>query len=211
MKKTENKQMVIYQTPSGALELKSDAGQNTIWATQAQIADVFCIERSVATKHISNVFKSGEVNKKSNVQKTHIANSDKPVAYYSLDIILAVGYRANSARAIDFRKWATKILHDHIIKGYTINKKRIAKNYDSFIRAVESVRAILPIGSKIDTDSILELIKTFADTWFSLAAYDKGSFGEGKITKKKIVLATGDLAGGIAELKAQLIKKGGSQ
>ncbi|MFT7644508.1 MAG: hypothetical protein ACI9BF_000157 [Candidatus Paceibacteria bacterium] len=90
--------MVIYQTKSGALKLRGYFSNDTVWATQAQIAEVYEIERSVVTKHIGNVFKSGEVNQKSNVQKMHIADSDKPVSLYSLDIILAVGYRTNSAK-----------------------------------------------------------------------------------------------------------------
>jgi hypothetical protein len=134
-KKTQNN-IVIYQTKSGALELKGDATHDTIWATQAQIAEVFGVERSVVTKHINNVLKGGEVDKKSNVQKMHIANSDKPVVLYSLDIILSVGYRTNSKIAIDFRKWPTKTLREHITKGYTINKKRVAQNYDTFMKAV---------------------------------------------------------------------------
>ena len=76
--------MVIYQAPGGALELKSDTEKKTIWATQTQIADIFGIERSVATKHIGNILKSKEVDEKSNVQKMHIANSDKPVIFYSI-------------------------------------------------------------------------------------------------------------------------------
>src|SRR3989344_2056109 len=110
MRNKENKNVVIYQAPSGAIELRGDFGHETIWATQSQIADVFQIERSVATKHIRNIFKDKEINEKSNVQKMHIPNSDKPVAFYSLDIILAVGYRANSKRAIEFRQWATNTL-----------------------------------------------------------------------------------------------------
>ncbi|MBN3033791.1 MAG: virulence protein RhuM/Fic/DOC family protein [Candidatus Saganbacteria bacterium] len=207
-KKIVSNQIAIYQGPTGALELKADAGRETIWATQAQIARIFGVERSVVTKHIGNIFSSDEVSQKSNVQKMHIPNSDKPAAFYSLDIILAVGYRTNSSRAIEFRRWATKILHEYIVSGYSINRKRIAKNYDSFLRAVESVHALLPPESQVDTASILELIKLFADTWFSLAAYDKGSFGKGKITKRKAVLAAADLSAGIAELKSHLIKKG---
>src|SRR3989339_1829816 len=92
-KKNKDGQLVIYQASSGALELKADMGEETIWATQAQIAKVFEIERSVVTKHISNIFKTSEIEEKSNVHFLHIANSDKPVAFYSLDIILAVGYR----------------------------------------------------------------------------------------------------------------------
>ncbi len=123
--KTSKNEIIIYQAKSGAIELKGDVGMETIWATQSQIADVFEIDRSVVTKHVGNILKSREVDGQSNVQKMHIANSDKPVAFYSLDIILAVGYRANSAKAIRFRRWATNVLRKHLVDGYTINKKRL--------------------------------------------------------------------------------------
>ena len=170
-KKYDIKGIVVYQTKTGAIELRGDFKHDTIWATQAQIANIFSINRSVVTKHIGNILKIKEIDTKSNVQKMHIANSDKSVSFYSLDIILAVGYRANSARAIAFRQWATKTLRRYITEGYVINRKRIAKNYGAFMRAVEDVRALLPSGMQADTGSILELIKIFADTWISLDTF----------------------------------------
>lgn len=208
MKKIQKQGVVIYQAKSGAIELKGDFSHETLWATQAQIAKVFNIERSVVTKHIGNILKSAEVKEKSNVQKMHIANSDKPVAFYSLDIILAVGYRANSARAIEFRQWATKTLHTHIVDGYTINRTRIRKNYDAFMKTVADVRALLPAGMQSDTGSILELVRMFADTWMSLDAYDKEALDLKKPTKKKVALTGAQLAESVAVLKSELIKKG---
>src|SRR3989344_8442369 len=139
MKKIDKKNqgIVIYQAPNGAIELRGDFSKETVWATQAQIVNIFSVDQSVVSRHINNIIEDGEVDKKSNMQKMHIANSDKPITLYSLDLILAVGYRANSGRAIEFRKWATKTLREHIVHGYTINRKRIAKNYDAFIKAVE--------------------------------------------------------------------------
>jgi len=104
MKKENHPNVVIYQAKSGAIEFRGDFVHETIWATQADISKLFGSERSVVTKHIANILKSKEVDQKSSVQKMHIANSDKPVAFYSLDVILAVGYRTNSIRAIEFRK-----------------------------------------------------------------------------------------------------------
>ena len=100
----------------------------------------------------------------------HIANSDKLVSFYSLDIILAVGYRANSARAIEFRKWVTKTLKEHVLRGYTINRQRIAKNYEAFMKAVSDIQALLPEHITLDPKTVLELIKEFAGTWVSLNA-----------------------------------------
>ena len=207
-KRKENKQIVIYQAPSGAIELRGDFNKETIWATQAQIASVFQIERSVITKHIRNIFKDREISEKSNVQKMHIPNSDKPVAFYSLDIILAVGYRANSKRAIEFRQWATKTLRKHITKGYAINRKRIAHNYDAFMKAVADIQTLLPEHIALDPKTVLELIKEFASTWVSLDAYDKEALKVVGKTKKAVKLAGEELARVIENLRAELIKKG---
>ena len=145
---------IVYQTKSGALELRGDFSNETLWATQAQIVKLFDVDQSVVSRHIKNVFKDGEVKEKSNMQKMHIANSDKPVTYYSLDVVLSVGYRTNSAKAIRFRQWATQTIRQHIVEGYTINSERIGQNYASFMQAVSQVQAMLPAGSAIDTDSI---------------------------------------------------------
>lgn len=198
----------MYQAKSGALELRGDFGKETVWATQAQIAEVFQIERSVVTKHIGNILKSKEIDEKSNVQKMHIAKSDKPIAVYSLDIILAVGYRTNSAKAIQFRQWATSVLRQYLMEGYTLNRSRIAKNYDAFMHAVNDVRALLPAESAVDAASVLELVSFFADTWVSLDAYDKEQFALKKVTKKKVKLTAEKLMASVAMLKSELIKKG---
>jgi len=204
----KEKKVVIYQAKTGAIELKEDVAAETIWATQAQITQLFEIDQSVVSRHIKNVFKEKEVDKKSNMQKMHIPNSDKPIVLYSLDVILSVGYRANSARAIQFRKWATKTLHSHIVDGYTINKKRLAKNYDLFLKAVEQVKTLLPSGGTVGATDALELIKMFANTWFSLDAYEKENLPKIGTTKKEFQLNAKELSDAISDLKTGLIKSG---
>ena len=172
-KKIKNN-IVVYQAKSGAIELRGDISKETIWATQAQIVKLFGVDQSVVSRHIGNLFKDGEIEEKSNMQKMHIAHSDKPIVLYSLDVVLGVGYRANSKVAIEFRRWATKTLREHITKGYTINRKQIGKNYDVFMKAVTDIQALLPEHVVLDPKNILELIKEFASTWVSLDAYDKG-------------------------------------
>lgn len=101
----------------------------------------------------------------------HIANSDKPIMLYSLDVILGVGYRTNSKVAIEFRKWATKTLRSYIVDGFAINKSRIAKNYKQFLDSVDSFKRLLPSESSINPGDAIELTSIFADTWLSLDAY----------------------------------------
>jgi prophage maintenance system killer protein len=208
MKKKQIKnEIIIYQTKTGAIEFKGDFEKDTIWATQKQIAEVFEVERSVVTKHINNILKDSEVEEKSNVQKLHIANSDKPIGFYSLDIILSVGYRTNSARAIDFRKWATKTLHQHITQGYTINKKQLAKNYEAFMQAVEGVKKMLPEGGQVGVDDALELIKMFASTWLSLEAYDEEQLPKTGVEKKHVTITAESVQKALLKLREELMMK----
>jgi prophage maintenance system killer protein len=208
--KHKGKGLIIYQAKSGAIELKGDFGKETLWATQADIAQIFQAERSVITKHIRNILKDKELDGRLVCAKfAHTAKDGKvyQVQFYSLDIILAVGYRTNSKRAIEFRQWATKTLRSHIVDGYTINRARIGQNYEAFSQAVADVRALLPAGMKTDTGSILELVRLFADTWVSLDAYDREALDVAKPTKKKVVLTGARLAEAVSILKAELLKK----
>ena len=164
----ENK-IVIYKDRRGNVELKADLIKDTIWATQAQIAQVFGIDRTVATKHINNLLKSREIEEKSNVQKMHVANSDKPVAFYSLDMILAIGYRTNSGQAIIFRKWATKTLREYIVKGIAINTERIRNLHKKSLKDLSSkINLIQNIVKKKQLDqgevnSLLSVINDYAN------------------------------------------------
>jgi hypothetical protein len=150
VKKTAPKGVMIYQAKSGAIELREDLQNETLWATQAQVAEIFNIERSVVTKHIRNILQDRELDEKSVCAKfAHTADDDKvyQVQFYNLDVILSVGYRANSARAIEFRQWATNTLRGYILDGYAINQKRVANNYEKFLDAVRRVRELLPVAS----------------------------------------------------------------
>ncbi|KKT01515.1 MAG: death-on-curing family protein [Candidatus Peregrinibacteria bacterium GW2011_GWF2_43_17] len=205
-----NKQVVIYQSKSGAIELRGDFEKDTLWATQAQVAVIFDLDRSVVTKHIRNILRDKELDEYSVCAKfAHTANDGKTyqVQFYNLDVILAVGYRANSVRAIQFRQWATKTLRAHIVDGYTINKKRLEKNYGAFLKAVEDVRKLLPSGGAVDAGSALELVKMFASTWLSLDAYDRSYFPKIGVTKKQVGITAEDLAGALSNLKKELMSK----
>jgi death-on-curing family protein len=201
------KHLMIYQAKSGKIEFRGDFERDIVWGTQQQIAEVFNIDRTVATKHINKILKDKEIDEKSNVQKMHIANSDKPIKLYSLDVILAVGYRTNSSKAIAFRIWATKTLKQHLLQGYTINKKRIGNNYQKFMRAVEDVKALLPSESAVSAKDTLELINIFASTWFSLDAYDTENFPQKGASGKQVFFTAGELIIDLQDLKRALIAK----
>lgn len=122
---TENNDIIIYQTEDGVTQIEVRLENETVWLTQQQISELFQRERSVITKHINNVFEEGELDEESNVQILHIANSDRPVKLYNLDVIISVGYRVKSLRGTHFRRWATERLKEYIIKGFTMDDERL--------------------------------------------------------------------------------------
>ncbi|MBS1647329.1 MAG: virulence RhuM family protein [Bacteroidetes bacterium] len=118
-------QIEIYRSADNKIELQVNLDSNTVWLTQEQLVVLFDRDQSVISRHIRNVFKEGKLEEKSNMQKMYIASSDKPVSYYSLDIIISVGYRVKSQRDTQFRQWATQRLKDYLVKGYAINQKQV--------------------------------------------------------------------------------------
>jgi prophage maintenance system killer protein len=212
-KKVENN-VVIYQTKSGALELRGDLAKETVWATQAEIAQVFEVSPQNITLHLKNIYKDKELEIESTCKESLQVQNEghrqvlRKVKTYNLDVMIAVGYRVNSVIGTNFRIWATKTLREHITKGYTLNRKRVAQNYDAFMKAVSDVQALLPEQVALDPKAVLELIKEFAGTWVSLDAYDKETLELKGVTKKKIKLVGADLLSAIYELKTELMKKG---
>ena len=204
-------EIIIYKTPQNEVELKVRFRNESVWLRQNEIALLFGKDRSVITKHINKIFIDKEVDKKSNVQKMHIANSDKPVDFYGLDVILAVGYRANSSRAIHFRRWATKILKQYLVKGYAINEKRLWEAQNKFHELQEAV-LFLRRQSKKELLSgqeaeILNLLADYSKTLSLLGQYDMGKLTEEKGKKTKFILKYEDCIKIITELKKELIAK----
>ena len=119
----EQKELVIFESEDQAVSLKVPIEEETVWLTQAQMTRLFSVDRTVITRHVNNVFRDEELDE----NFLHIANSDKPVKFYSLDVIISVGYRVKSKRGIEFRRWANKVLKDYILKGYAVNHNRISQ------------------------------------------------------------------------------------
>mgnify|MGYP001578796950 CR=1 FL=1 len=209
--KKENK-IVIYQTKTGAVEINLDINNKTIFLTQQQVGQLFNVQKAAISKHINNIFRTKELNRKSTVsiletvQSEGKRNISRKIEYYNLDLILSIGYRVNSVNATKFRQWATRTLHSHIVDGYTINKKRLAKNYSAFLKAVDQVRSLLPSGSAMGASDTIELVKMFASTWFSLDAYDRENFPQKGATKKEFEVTAKELIEALLDLKKNLIK-----
>ena len=115
-------EIIVYQSEN-TLQLEVRMEDETVWLTQAQMIELFQRDQSVIARHIGNIFKEKELDEKSNMHFLHIANSDKPVKVYSLDVIISVGYRVKSQRGTQFRIWANKVLKEYMFKGYVINQR----------------------------------------------------------------------------------------
>ncbi len=156
--------ILIYQTTDGITRLDVHLRDDSVWLSTAQMAELFQRERSVITKHIKNVFEEGELEKESNVQNLHIANSDRPVTFYSLDVIISVGYRVKSQRGTQFRIWANKILKEYIRKGFAMDDARLKElggggYFKELLARIRDIRA----SEKVFYRQVLEIYATSID------------------------------------------------
>ncbi len=171
-------EILIYQTEDGRTKIQTRFENETVWLSQEQIVILFQRDQSVISRHINNVFKEGELDKSSNMQKMHIANSDKPVVFYDLDVIISVGYRVKSHRGVQFRKWATALIKEYLIKGFAMNDELLKEadggNYfDELLARIRDIRSsekvfwrkVLDIyATSIDYDPLSEISKDFFKT-----------------------------------------------
>jgi len=214
MKKGKQTELVIFTHGREKVKLKGDFDRETLWASQADMARVFGVTSQNITIHLKNIYKDKELDEKATckeflqVQMEGKREISRQVKHYNLDVIIAVGYRINSVVGTSFRQWATKTLREHITKGYTINPSRIAANYTQFMEAVDTLKKLASAESNVDTESVLELVRAFADTWFSLDAYDKEALTPKKVTKRLVKLTAETLMEGVVVLKTELMKKG---
>jgi hypothetical protein len=214
VKKLTVAKALIYQTKSGALELRGDTKAETLWATQTQIGEAFDVDVRTVSEHIRNIYKTAELKESSTlrnfriVQKEGNREIEREVKHYNLDVIISVGYRVNSKTATLFRQWATKTLKEHLTKGYTINKKIVLKNYDQFLASVNDIQSLLPTHVVLDPKIVLDLVKEYSVTWAKLDAYDRDALIASGATKRKIKLNGEELLSAILELRGELIAKG---
>ena len=168
--KMEN-EIVLFETKDKEISLRVPIIGETVWLTQTQMTDLFHVDRSVITRHINNVFKENELCKESNVQKMHIANSDKPVQFYSLEVIISVGYRVKSHRGVEFRQWAHGVLKRYIIKGYAINEKRM----EALEKTVDIQTKMLASVLDVEMRDVLRAVNLYTDALTLLDRYDHQS------------------------------------
>ena len=182
----KNYQLIAFTEDGLSLDVRVDAEKETVWLTQAEMAELFGVDRTRITRHVNSILKDEEVDFESNVRKTHFANADRPTALYGLDMILAVGYRVNSKRGIVFRRWANMVLKQYLVEGYALNEKRLS----ALNRTVEVQRALLTHyaeGAGADADEVIAVLDRFTTALNMLDDYDHQCLSKPKKSDKKVV------------------------
>lgn len=175
-------EMLVYQAADGSAQVEVRLEQGTVWLTLTQMAQLFGRDKSVVSRHLRNVFASGELERTATVAKNAIVQLEggravtREVEFFNLDVIISVGYRVSSLRGTRFRQWATGVLREHLVRGYTYHQTRLAE------RGLHEARATLELLSRtlqnqelVDETgrAVLELINSYADTWRLLLEYDE--------------------------------------
>lgn len=157
-------EIVIFNSEEGDVRVQIDAVNETIWLTQKNMAQLFDVSISTISRHISNIVFEGELEEKSILRFLQIANSDKPVAFYNLDMVIAVGYRVNSKRATQFRIWATKTLREYLVKGYLLDDNRFKNGFSLtyWKELIDRIREIR-VSEKMFYQQIKDIYKLSAD------------------------------------------------
>ena len=207
--------IVIYEDANGEIKLDVSLENDTLWLSQKQLEVLFDRDKSVISRHIKNIFKDEELDKNSVVAKNATTATDGKiyqVEYYNLDTIISLGYRVNSKRATSFRVWATKILKDYIINGYSINNKRLQQKGLKELNETISLLKDTISNAQIELNEakgLLDVILNYSRTWTLLQGYDEDSLKINFVAKEaKFILDSDEAKNYIAQLKDELIKKG---
>ncbi len=212
--KLEN-QLVIFEDKDKKIEVQLK--EETIWLTLNQIAYLFDVQKAAVSKHIKNIFQSGELEPESTVSKMETVRVEgkrevkRKITYYNLDVIIAVGYRVNSKKATQFRIWATNVLKNYLINGYAINEKRMTqerlKELESTIKFIKENISTPSLTSK-EARGLIEIIEKYALVWKWIEEYDTGKI-DAKITRKERKrISYEEASEAIEQLREYLTKKG---
>lgn len=207
-----NNSIEIYHSQDGSVQLNVKLENETVWLSANQMAMLFDRDAKTIRKHINNVFADGELAKESNTQKMRVANSDKPVPFYNLDVIISVGYRVKSRQGVQFRQWATSVLKQYLIKGYVVNQQIKLDRYNELKDVVRLMSRSFVLQDKVTTDEYSGLFNVISDYVYALDTldqYDYQSLSISKTTKEEPFRATYDNA--MEVINALKEKFGGSK
>lgn len=211
-------EIVLYQEEGGKASLEVQLQNDTVWLTQRQMAELFDTSSDNISLHLKNIFSEEELDKKATtedfsvVQKEGKRRVQRTLTHYNLDAIISVGYRVNSRRGVRFRQWATSVLRDHLINGYTINEKRLAeKGLLEMEQAVSLLSRTLQNRQLVTCEgrSILDVISNYAKSWTLLLQYDEQQLSLPKSSNRADwALEYRQAKDAIVALKVELTRKG---
>lgn len=207
-----NNSIEIYRSQDGSVQLNVKLENETVWLSANQMAMLFDRDAKTIRKHINNVFADSELTKESNTHFLRVANSDKPVPFYNLDVIISVGYRVKSQQGVQFRRWATSVLKQYLIKGYAINQQIKLDRYNELKDVVRLMSRAVGLQDKVTTDEYSGLFNVISDYVYALDTldqYDYQSLSISKTTKYESFRATYDNA--MEAINALKEKFGGSK
>ena len=193
MKSKKDNKVTIFKTKDGpAVDVQIN--NETAWLSQNQMTDLFEKDQSVISRHLNNIFKEKELDRKSNMQKMHIPNSDKPVNFYSLDVIISVGYRVKSKRGTQFRIWANKVLKEFLLEGYAVNQSKLKGQSQKIKQLETTIKSIVEASnqkelSHTEAKGILNLIQDYTLALDLLDDYDhqRLSLSQTQKSKKRMI------------------------
>jgi len=187
-------EIILYNTPDGQTNIEVRLVNETVWLTQAQMAELFQKDQSVIARHITNVFKEGELDRESNMQIVHNTLSKyKPTSLYNLDVIISVGYRVKSKRGTDFRIWARGILKQYLVKGYAVNERMRHEQISELRQLVSMLGRTIqnqPLISTDETSALFEVVTDYTYALDTLDDYDYQRLTISQTTQEELFHAT---------------------
>ncbi|MGE4443307.1 MAG: RhuM family protein [Desulfomicrobium sp.] len=211
---TEPAAVAVYQSDDGAIVLRVPMEHETVWLNANQMSELFGRDKSVISRHVRNVFSEGELEQGATVanfatvQDEGGRNVSRNLAHYNLDVIISVGYRVKSPQGVRFRQWATRVLREHLVQGYTINRKRLSENARELQKALELVqRSAGNVRHVQEGRGLVDIVSRYTRTFLWLQQYDEGRLSEpeGQPGGKLTPLAEAQSA--LAELKRKLVER----
>ncbi|MBL1267044.1 MAG: virulence protein RhuM/Fic/DOC family protein [Halomonas sp.] len=209
-----DQQIQIFTSEDGQAHLEVTLEQETVWLSLDQMTNLYGRDKSVISRHIRNIFIEGELEREPVVAKNATTAADGKiyqVEYYNLDVIISVGYRVKSQRGVQFRKWATQVLKDHLVQGYTLNQRRLTERSIEFEQAVSLLSRTLTNQDLVSTEgeAVARVISDYARSWSLLQGYDEQQLTELNIKQPGMhSLELEEALKAIGELKQTLIAKG---
>ena len=213
-----NNSIEIYRSQDGSIQLNVKLENDTVWLTQSQMAELFGVDRTSIVRHIRNIYKSEELDQNSTCAKNAQVRTEghrsilREFPYYNLDMIISVGYRVNSKNATSFRRWATSVLKQYLIKGYAINQQIKLDRYNELKDVVRLMSRTVGLQEKVTSEEYGGLFNVISDYVYALDTldhYDYQSLSIQKTTKEEPFRATYENA--MEAINALKEKFGGSQ